>query len=137
MKKQLLFLLCLTFLLACKQEKNENAEGTNTTTSTTETSLNNSETPPPAPAQEVVETDGAPAHYKASADAPFVGFWRVEHALGGRNSPDVKADLENRWFHLKADNTFETGKDANPSNKGEWRYDEEKKNDSILFCQCR
>ena len=60
-------------------------------------------------------------HYEASHEAPYCKLWVVKHA-------GVTNDLNNyigRWFNLKTDNTFESGKWEETNNSGTWSIDEE------------
>lgn len=71
------------------------------------------------------ETPSEPGHYKASPDAPFVGLWVIQFALGSgsKTKAELAAEYEGRWFNLKRDNTFTSGKWQETNNAGKWNYD--------------
>ncbi len=109
MKNLTWILFAVIFLASCANETSNNSEvqkEINDTTSTSE-----------------------PKHYKASADAPLVGLWEVQFALGSGNvDKDALAnEYVGRWLNLKPDNTFESGKWQESSNTGNWSYDAETK----------
>lgn len=68
-----------------------------------------------------------PGHYKASPDSPYIGLWVIQFALGSTEE-DKKAipnEYQGRWFSLKPDNTFESGKWQESNNTGTWSLDPE------------
>ena len=78
---------------------------------------------------EKTETSSEPKHYKASPDAPLVGLWVVEFALGSANvdKEELSKQYEGRWLNLAPDNTFESGIWQEKNNTGNWSYDAENK----------
>ncbi len=71
------------------------------------------------------ETPSEPGHYTASPDAPYVGLWVIQFALGSgaESKEELAAEFEGRWFNLKRDNTFTSGKWQESNNAGKWSYD--------------
>jgi len=62
-------------------------------------------------------------HVKASAEAPWIGFWAVE--FGVRPSDKTYAEkVKGKWYNLKKDNTFEYGLYQKDLGKGTWKIDE-------------
>jgi hypothetical protein len=82
-----------------------------------------------APEETKTETTTEPGHYKASPDAPLVGLWAIEFALSTTKEKGIETTklYKGRWFDLKPDNTFESGKWQEKNNTGKWNYDAEKK----------
>ncbi len=68
---------------------------------------------------------GEPGHYEASPDAPLVGLWAIKFALGNQeeNATSPAEEYQGRWFHLKSNNTFDSGKWQEKNNSGKWNYD--------------
>lgn len=92
----------------------------------TNENANNADTSAETPA---TETPAEPKHYAASPDAPLVGLWVVEFALGSPKSEAKKLseEYQGRWFNLKPDNTFVSGKWQDTDNAGNWSYDANEK----------
>ena len=108
--KNFIWILAIIFLFTqCANENSNNEKVESTTTETTITA----------------ETSSEPDHYKASADAPYVGFWVIEFAIGNPsgNKEEVSNEFVGRWCDLKADNTFESGKWEEQNNTGTWSFD--------------
>lgn len=70
-----------------------------------------------------------PGHYEASPDAPLVGLWAIQFALGSKEEDEkaTASEYQGRWFHLKSNNTFDSGKWQEKNNTGKWNYDPEAK----------
>ena len=70
-------------------------------------------------------TPSEPGHYTASPDAPYVGLWVIQFALGSEadKKQELAEEYEGRWFNLKRDNTFTSGKWQEKNNAGKWNYD--------------
>ena len=73
------------------------------------------------------DTLAEPGHYEASPDAPLVGLWVIQFALGttGEDEKAPAAEYQGRWFNLKPNNTFESGRWQEKNNTGKWNYDAE------------
>ena len=79
--------------------------------------------------EETTITGSEPGHYTASKDAPYVGLWVVEFALGtaSADKKELAKEFVGRWLNLKADNTFKSGKWQEQNNSGTWSFDAENK----------
>jgi len=108
--KNFIWLLTIAFVFTnCANENSETAE--------------NSQEP------ENTDTSSEPKHYKASPDAPLVGLWVIEFALGSANvdKEELSKQYEGRWLNLGPDNTFESGIWQEKNNAGTWSYDAEQR----------
>ena len=117
--KNFIWILLATFIFTnCANENSNNTE-------------NNQENQ----SAENAETSSKPMHYKADPDAPLVGLWVIEFALGSANvdKDELAAEYQGRWFSLKPDNSFVSGKWQETTNNGDWTYDAEKKIVSLNF----
>jgi hypothetical protein len=86
---------------------------------------NNTNTSEEPQKEEKPVTPSEPGHYKASPEAPLIGMWVIQYALGGPNieKEELANMYQGRWVNLKADNTFESGKWQEQNNTGTWNYD--------------
>ena len=104
------FLWILTITLLFTHCANENPKNTVAQTDSSET-----------------VTPAEPGHHKASPDSPYIGLWVVQFALGSTDEDKnaIPNEYQGRWFSLKPDNTFESGKWQESNNTGNWSFDPE------------
>ncbi|MFT5167888.1 MAG: hypothetical protein ACI8P3_003126 [Saprospiraceae bacterium] len=99
MYKVILIVSIAVLFSYCGGEPSNNVD---TATSTTETS-------------ESVATP-VKQNYEASHEAPYCKLWVIKHAGG---VDDLK-EYKGRWFNLKTDGSFESGKWGETNNGGTW-----------------
>ncbi len=106
MKNLIWFIITTIIFTSCANESNTNTTGE-------------------SQAEGEVVSPSEPGHYKASPDAPLIGLWVIEFALGGPNikKEELANEYQGRWVNLKGDNTFESGKWQEQNNTGNWNYD--------------
>ena len=68
-------------------------------------------------------------HYESSHEAPYCKLWIVQHAIG---APDME-DYKGRWFNLKTDGSFESGKWDATTNNGTWSIEQSSNIISLNF----